>query len=171
MHRPTFLSLPAVRLARAAPLAAGLALVAAVVPAGQASAASGGCTTSGNQVTCTFTFTGAEQTFTVPSGITAVQVTAIGAAGAPGLTGAAAAPPGGRGAQVTGTIAGLSTGQMLYVEVGGAPTSTSAGCYPGVACLGGFNGGGLSHFGGGGGGASDVRTSPRAAAGSLASRL
>ncbi|MFF9646633.1 Ig-like domain-containing protein [Kitasatospora aureofaciens] len=119
--------------------------------------AQGTCTTSGNTTTCTFAFTGAEQTFIVPGGVTQVDVTAIGAAG--GLSGVIVTP-GGRGAQVSGTLTGLSAGQTLYVEVGGTPTNNS-GCYPFSPCIGGFNGGGNSHFGGGGGGASDIRTQPR----------
>ncbi|MEU6972418.1 glycine-rich protein [Kitasatospora aureofaciens] len=133
--------------------AAALAPVALSVPA----RAQGTCTVSGPTTTCTFAFTGAEQTFTVPSGVTQVDVTAIGAAG--GLSGVNTTP-GGRGAQVSGTLTGLSGGQTLYVEVGGVPTLPSS-CYPFSPCVGGFNGGGSSHFGGGGGGASDVRTQPR----------
>ncbi|WP_433293700.1 Ig-like domain repeat protein [Pseudonocardia sp. CA-142604] len=124
------------------------------------------CSQTGPTVTCTYTFTGAEQSFTVPSGTTSVQVSAIGAAGAPSYGGAS----GGRGAQVTGTLTGLTADQVLYVEVGGTPTNTAA-CYPLAACIGGFNGGGTSRFGGGGGGASDVRTVPSAQPNSLASRL
>ncbi|MER7770609.1 Ig-like domain repeat protein [Kitasatospora sp. NPDC096140] len=118
--------------------------------------AQGTCTTTGPTTTCTFAFTGAEQTFTVPAGVTQVDVSAIGAAGGmEGLGGAS----GGHGAQVSGTLTGLSGGQTLYVEVGG--TATGGSCYPNTLCVGGFNGGGSSHFGGGGGGASDIRTQPR----------
>src|SRR5260370_10033414 len=81
MHRSTFLSLPAGRLARAAPVAAGLALVAAVVPAGKASAAPAGCTTSGNPVTRIFLETGGAQTWTVPSRVTQATLTPYGAEG------------------------------------------------------------------------------------------
>ncbi|WP_188309909.1 Ig-like domain-containing protein [Streptomyces sp. CBMA123] len=119
--------------------------------------AQGTCTTSGNTTTCTFAFTGAEQTFTVPGGVTQVDVTAIGAAG--GLEGLGHAS-GGRGAQVSGTLTGLSGGQTLYVEVGGTATNNGS-CYPTSLCTGGFNGGGNTHFGGGGGGASDIRTQSR----------
>jgi len=110
MHRPAFLSWPAGRLALAAPLAAGLALAAAVIPAGMASAAPttlpSNCAQSGTTVTCSYGYTGGEQTFTVPAGITSVHVTAIGAAGAANYNGA----PGGESAQVTGTLGGLSAG-------------------------------------------------------------
>ena len=172
MHRFTFLSGPAAhRLAHAAPVAAGLALAAAVIPAGLASAAPAalpaGCTQSGATVTCSYGYTGAEQTFTVPDGVTMVQATAIGAAGAASFFTPSGA---GRGAQVTGELTGLTSGQTLYVEVGGTPTTT--GCYPGDGCVGGFNGGGSNgHYGGAGGGASDVRPASSAASGSLSSRL
>ncbi|MFD7948434.1 glycine-rich protein [Streptomyces sp. NPDC059744] len=119
--------------------------------------AQGSCTTSGSTTTCAFAFTGAEQTFTVPSGVTQVDVTAIGAAGGlEGLTNT----PGGRGAQVSGTLTGLSSGQTLHVEVGGSATNDGS-CYPTSPCTGGFNGGGSTRYGGGGGGASDIRTQPR----------
>jgi hypothetical protein len=105
----------------------------------------------------TFSYTGSEQTYTVPAGATAVTVTAVGAPG-----GAfSALNPGGKGAAVTATVplpAGTTT---LYVEVGGAGGAASDGfCadHPPAA----FNGGGgfaYSYWcGGGGGGASDVRT-------------
>ena len=169
MHRSAFLSVPAGRLARAATAVAGLALAVAVIPAGLASAAPAalpaGCTQSGATVTCSYGYTGAEQTFTVPAGITAVQVDAIGAAGG------AYSQPGGEGAKVTGTLGGLSGGQVLYVEVGQQPDTASTP--EGVEATA-FNGGGAPGFGsgsGGGGGASDVRDISRAAAGSLASRL
>lgn len=129
------------------------------------------CTTAAGTTRCTFAFTGEEQTFTVPAGVGRVSVVARGAAGARGLTYA----PGGRGA-VVGADLSVSPGEVLYVEVGGAPTTSgSCGWYvPGAppSCVGGFNGGGSSHSGGGaGGGASDVRTVSREAAGTLVSRL
>ena len=110
IRRFTFLSLPAGRLARAAPVAAGLALAAAAGPASAAQAADGATTT-------TFTYTGSEQTYTVPAGATAVTVTALGA---PGGTGFTEAGTGGHGAAVTATVplpAGTTT---LYVEANAA---------------------------------------------------
>jgi hypothetical protein len=104
-------------------------------------------------VTNRFTPTGAEQTFAVPAGVTAIAVRAVGGTG----------KGGGAPAEVTGSI-GVSPGETLYVEVGGSPTGR----------LGGFNGGGEggNAAAGGGGGASDVRTVTRASsAGTLASRL
>lgn len=106
--------------------------------------------------TRTFVYTGKEQPFTVPVGVTSVHVLATGASGAEGLSIFTDESPGGLGAKVSGNFA-VTPGQVLNVEVGGAPNG-GAKCYPGVQCLGGFNGGGKSVFGGGGGGASDVRT-------------
>ncbi len=98
----------------------------------------------------TFTYTGAEQTFVVPEGITAVQVTAVGGHGGSGTPGGA----GGPAAQVSGVLS-VNPGETLYLEVGGN------GGEAGPFSAGGFNGGGEGA--GGGGGATDVRTSPRAA--------
>jgi HYDIN/CFA65/VesB family protein len=109
----------------------------------------------------TFGYTAAEQSYTVPAGVTSVRVSATGApggAGAPGPTRPGVV--GGLGAQVTGDLA-VTPGEALYVEVGGAGTDGNAN----GGGLGGWNGGGLGGrsfggdgaFGGGGGGASDVR--------------
>src|SRR4051812_22124361 len=116
-----------------------------------------------------FAATGAEQSYVVPAGVTLVSAAAAGAAGGGGCGGAA----GGRGARVAADFA-VSPGSVLFVEVGAVGTS---GALPGNFCntnaAGAFNGGGLNGpvSGGGGGGASDVRTIPRAEAGSLGSRL
>ena len=110
--------------------------------------------------TTTYSYTGSEQTFTVPPGVSSITVTATGGAG-----GGAGYFPGGRGALVTGTLH-VSRGQVFYLEVGGNGSGPS----------GGFNGGGDSGVWGGlsvfgGGGASDLRTVPRDETGSLASRV
>jgi Glycine rich protein len=96
--------------------------------------------------TQTFTYTGAEQTFKVPGGVTSIGVVAIGGAG-----GDATDSVGGAAAEVTGNIT-VTPGATLYVEVGGLGEDIGEGG------AGGFNGGG--NGGGGGGGASDVRTAP-----------
>lgn len=98
--------------------------------------------------TQTFTFTGSEQTFTVPSGVSTIHVVAVGARG--GKSGEA----GGIGARVEGDLA-VKPGEVLYVEVGGEGGSG------GPLSPGGFNGGGEGA--GGGGGASDIRTASRSA--------
>jgi hypothetical protein len=115
--------------------------------------------------TATFTYTGAEQTFTVPAGTSSVSITAIGAAGGAGQDSTSSGGAGGQGRSATGT-ASVSPGETLYVEVGGVGLAGSIGGN------GGFNGGadGSSYHsirGGGGGGASDVRT----ISGTLGSRL
>jgi hypothetical protein len=98
----------------------------------------------------TFTYTGGEQTYTVPAGVTSVTITAVGAPGGSSQDGVA----GGDGASVTATVP-VTPGQTLYVEVGGSGANgPCAGGDTGSA----FNGGGSSPCGGGGGGASDVRT-------------
>ena len=107
----------------------------------------------------TFKYTGVQQTFTVPAGVTDVHVVATGGAGGTAPAGGA---PGGRGAVVSANVA--VTSGTLYVEVGGA----------GAGATGGFNGGGgevPGAYGGGGGGASDVRTISSSAPKTLESRL
>lgn len=135
-----------------------LALLIGGVPAGWAAglagAASGDCSQAGRTVTCTFTYTGSQQTLTVPAGVASVQIAAVGAPGGGTV--------GGLGGTASATVP-VTSGEILYVEVGGAGTTMA----------GGFNGGGglgsgpVSSGEGGGGGASDVRT----VAGSLGSRL
>lgn len=114
-------------------------------------AASAGATTQ------TFTYTGSEQAFTVPAGVSTIHVVAIGAEG-----GKAGAAPG-VAAEVQGDLT-VKPGQTLYVEVGGRGAGGSGPVNPG-----GFNGGGEGA--GGGGGASDVRTAPRSAGLSPDTRL
>ena len=132
--------------------------------------AAGDCSATSGTTTCTYVSTGAEDTFVVPEGVSSVHVFAVGAPGAAGdfypINGASPAP-GGAGARVSGNLTGLTTGDTLYVNVGGAPTGGDD-CAAGINCNGGFNGGGnsgggnlIASTGGGGGGASDVRTQPR----------
>ena len=125
----------------------------------------------------TFVYTGGEQTYTVPAGVSSLQVQAVGANGgyASPLGTAGGPVPGGAGGMVigelsVGAVSAITPGETLYVAVGGTPTKSN----------GGFNGGGSGNDGGGsagGGGASDVRacsrTSPSCANGvtSLLARL
>jgi hypothetical protein len=137
-------------LAVALPLgAAGLA--AAAVPTAPAISAITG------DGPVTFSYTGAEQTYTIPAYATALVITAVGA---PGGGGTGFVQAGGDGASVTATVpvtALPAHTTTLYVEVGGAGTDPPSTCSPG-----GFNGGG-SGCQGSGGGASDVRTTSIAA--------
>ena len=146
------ITVPAGRLLRclaAFPLG-GVGVVLAGLP--------GAPSASGAGPTTTFVYTGTEQSYTVPTGATAVTITATGATGGPSLN----AKPGGNGATVTATLPVPAGTTTLYVEVGGA--GAPGPCFfASQAGGGGFNGGGSSVCGGGGGGASDVRTTPMAA--------
>jgi len=97
----------------------------------------------------TFSFTGSEQTFTVPAGVKQIRVIALGGSGGGGM--------GARGGRVSAVIP-ADPGESLAVYVGGGTDGQ----------LGGFNGGGKGGYsswevrgihshGHGGGGASDVR--------------
>jgi hypothetical protein len=130
--------------------------------------------------TATFTFTGGEQTFTVPAGITTLHVEAFGAPGGTGTGGPTAASCQSQmpatvcfGAAVAADVP-VTAGQLLYIEVGGIGSDGSMAIHG----PGGFNGGGnggdgtnLLGGGGGGGGASDVRTVSRSEVTSINSRL
>ncbi|MEE2752005.1 MAG: putative metal-binding motif-containing protein, partial [Myxococcota bacterium] len=101
----------------------------------------------------TFNYTGAPQTFTVPSDVTLVHIECWGASGWSGSNN------GGQGGLGEGLLT-VSPAEELYVYVGGEGT-TSIGSYNPQG--GGWNGGGdgqnngSSQTVGGGGGASDVR--------------
>lgn len=123
--------------------------------------------------TVIFNYTGSEQTFTVPAGLTRISVVAVGAPGA-----SVGSSTGGHGAQASADLT-VTPGETLYVEVGGAGGTPTSNGGPVVGGAGGFNGGGqgggggliLATGGGGGGGASDVRTVARSQPETLASRL
>lgn len=118
-----------------------------------------------------FSYTGSEQTVTVPAGVTSIHVVAVGAPG-----GSSGSGSGGLGAQAS-TDLSVTPGETLYIEVGGNGSDASFA----NGGSGGFNGGGngisspaLMGAGGagGGGGASDIRTSSRTTgSSSLSSRL
>jgi uncharacterized repeat protein (TIGR01451 family) len=139
-------------------LAAG-GLTALVVTGGASPALAGpllsNCSQSGSTVTCTFTYTGAAQTWTVPGGVTQATFDVYGAQGGHifGITG-------GAGGEAAATLA-LTPGEAVTLLAGGAGGSlgdTECGVPSGAA---GFNGGGAGGGGEcpgtGGGGASDVR--------------
>jgi len=83
-----------------------------------------------------FSFTGGQQTFTVPAGITSITIDAYGGQGD--------GTQGGKGGQAQGTLA-VTPGDLLYIHVG------STGVYPNTRWNGGGNGWSP------GGDASDVR--------------
>ena len=103
---------------------------------------------SSTAISCTFTGTGAEQTYTVPTGVSFVTISAVGSHGGFGNN----FVQGGRGAVVTATVPVPAGTPTLFVEVG------TPGGNDNLNGFGGFNGGGASGDAGGGGGASDVRT-------------
>ena len=99
----------------------------------------------------TFSYTGAVQTYTVPVGVTSIQLETWGAQGGSttGLDGLPAT--GGLGGYAIGNL-DVTPGQVLNVYVGGAGVPAGAG---------GYNGGGTgATYGCSGGGASDVRIAP-----------
>ena len=94
------------------------------------------CSPSSGTVTCTFNYTGAADSFTVPAGVTQVTIDAKGAQGGGAFV------HGGNGAEVSGTLP-VTSGSTLNVVVGGSPgVGTDDG-----------------NFFGGGGGGSFVYTS------------
>ena len=102
--------------------------------------ASGNVVAPGSQ---TFNFTGSQQTWTVPNGVTSINFTIAGAKGGNGTSGIAGA----NGATLAGALA-VTPGQTIFINVGGQ----------GAINAGGFNGGGNGGSGaGGGGGATDIR--------------
>ena len=92
--------------------------------------------------TVTFSFTGDEEKFIVPAGVTSLEISATGAGGVD-----IGARTGGKAAIAVGTIP-VTPGSTLYVSVGG-PAATPSG----APTNSGFGGGAY-----GGGGASDLRT-------------
>ena len=111
---------------------------------------------SGSQ---TFSYTGSQQTFTVPSGVTTITIKAWGGQG--GMYNSSWGA--GKGGYSTGTL-NVSSGETLYIYVGGQGNSSGSN----VQISGGFNGGGYARgytsgaYAGSGGGASDVRSSGNA---------
>ena len=122
----------------------GVVLGVALAAAWPAAAPAGAVTSA------KFLYTGAQQQFVVPAGVTSVRVLAVGGRGGNGL-----APGGGLGgapAEVSGELE-VIPGQTLYVEVGGVGIEASSETIARA-----FNGGDFAGMGGaGGGGASDVR--------------
>lgn len=112
--------------------------------------------TAATTETMTFTTPGSSF-FTVPVGVTSLEVTAIGARGGRGCFSSGV---GGEGARIAGQVS-VSGGQSLDVEVGGVGGDLG-GCNGSVLWPGGVGGGGDggSEGGGAGGGASLVSLGP-----------
>ncbi|HTE63934.1 MAG TPA: glycine-rich protein, partial [Solirubrobacteraceae bacterium] len=173
----------------AAAAALALALVSlTALPPGSAAASTGQpfsehCQVDGGdpqRVRCLFAGEGA---YTLPLGpVATADVDAVGAAGGsprltfPGASVSVIGAPGGRGAEVTGTVA-VPSG-ALHVMVGGLSTRALQSV-PFAAFNGGGPAGATNYMGtwtsiftqGGGGGASDVRTVAPGGPGTLESRL
>ena len=95
----------------------------------------------------TFNYTGAAQTYTVPTCADFIIVDVKGAEGAAAIPGAYVASPGGKGGRVQATIR-VTPGEVLNIYVG----------QKALLANGGWNGGGPGGANaGGGGGASDIR--------------
>ncbi len=96
----------------------------------------------------TYNYTGSIQTYTVPAGVTSINVWLWGAGGAGAdRAGSGNAGAGGSGAFVKGTLA-VSPGQVLQIVVGGRGTySTANGTHAG-----GYGGGGTAYQNAGSGG-------------------
>lgn len=101
----------------------------------------------------TYTYTGSEQTFSVPAGVTGVHVVLAGATGSLVSVSGVGGP--GYGARLTADIPVPAGTTKLYVEVGGVGMQANPPSEP-YSATGGWNGGGSGPFGGGG--ATDIRT-------------
>jgi hypothetical protein len=130
------------------------------------------CASASAATVVPFSYTGSEQTFIVPANVTSLHIVAVAGKGGAGRDFGFGSGPGGFGATATADVV-VSSGENLFIEVGGNGGDGFAATGTGT---GGFNGGGsapaTSRTGGGGGGASDVRTvSASDSATTLASRL
>ncbi|OFY27839.1 MAG: hypothetical protein A2275_09300 [Bacteroidetes bacterium RIFOXYA12_FULL_35_11] len=108
--------------------------------------------------TQTYNFTGGQQTFVVPAGVTSLDFEVWGAeGGGQRLSGNTSSGYGGKGGYSRGTLA-VTPGNTVYIYVGGYGASSTSGI-----AAGGYNGGGSGYAfdatepGNGGGGATDVR--------------
>ena len=121
---------------------------------------------SGTTDTCTYTTAG-QDSFTMPAGVSSLQVIAVGGAGGRGgnATGFANAGAGGQGARVSAGLSSMPGTLVVDVGANGVAASDCALNQVSTGGSGGTNGGGAggggrcgSAGGGGGGGASDVRS-------------
>jgi hypothetical protein len=125
--------------------AAAVPAVALVASAGTASAA----TAAQNTQSVTFGYSTGPQFWTVPAGVTQVEITAVGGAGGAGGTiYGGAGGPGGAGGLVATTEA-VTAGQQLEVSVGSTGSNAT---YAGPNALGGVNNTNPFYDGGFGGG-------------------
>jgi hypothetical protein len=108
-----------------------------------------------------YSYTGSAQSYTVPSGVTKVNLDLAGAMGGYGGTSTSYSYwhyKGGSGGRIQCDL-DVTPGQVLNVYVGGKGSSNPGSCCS-ITASGGYNGGGSGYYGycGGGGGMTDVRT-------------
>jgi len=125
---------------------AGAALPAALAASPALAADSPVCTSTATTVTCTFAYDTNGYSWTVPVGVTTLNVTADGGSG----QGRALGGTGGTGAEFLATITGAA-GQTLAVTTGGAGSGRTGGTNGG-----GTGGTGLTTLGAGGGGGGET---------------
>lgn len=116
-----------------------------------------------------FNYTGSQQTWTVPPGVTSITATLIGGAG--GSTVGNSNSSGGKGGYLQATI-NVTSGNTIYLYIGGKGTNSNITDQQDINHSGGFNGGGTGgkdidldnnnnqlqvRNGSGGGGATDIR--------------
>jgi hypothetical protein len=180
MHRRPFPSM-LTRSGAAALLGAGILLGSAGGAAASSGSLPAGCAAVDTTTArCTYTYTGAEQSFVVPTGVTSVDVRAVGARGGAGPNDDGTIN---QAAEATGTLS-VTPGNTLVLAVGGRGGDSTRATAPAQVVPGGapgWNGGAWGgdavytsdphDSGAGGGGASDVRTVSRDAAGTLESRV
>ncbi len=75
----------------------------------------------------TFNYTGSQQTYAVPAGCSSVAIDIAGAQGGASNTGS----PGGKGGRVQAVLA-VTSGQVLYIYVGGAGPNSSNHFFSGI---------------------------------------
>ena len=110
--------------------------------------------------TVTFSYTGAQQTFSVPAGVFSINVDVYGAQG--GTYATTYNSFGGLGGRMKATMS-VTPSQLLYLYVGQAGSWNTVSPY-GAGWNGGGAGGYSTYQGGGGGGASDIRIGSNALA-------
>ncbi len=114
-------------------------------------------TFSNAQVVTTFDYTGSMETYTVPPGVTEIQIEAYGASGQLITVDDYGESSGGLGGYAIGLLS-VTPGEVLNIYVGGEGTDGVAGYNGGgTGGLGTAGAGGTLGYGGSGGGASDVR--------------
>ncbi|MEI6421680.1 MAG: glycine-rich protein, partial [Lentisphaerota bacterium] len=107
---------------------------------------------NGTYGSITYGYTGGQQTFSVPGGVSSIN---FDVSGAKGGTYNSAYGTGGLGGRVSGTLA-VNPSQVIYLYVGQMGAFSASSPY-GAGYNGGGAGGYGTYFGSGGGGASDIR--------------